>query len=254
MSEYFALYYTGTPFRLFSPSHLIAIMVVLAINVLLVLLIRWNKRPKLTEWIRYGLVALCILDLVAWQLWQVAVGVWSLAADSLPLHLCSIVTILAVPLLIGKSYRLYELLYFWALAGSGHGLLTPDLQIYGFPHFRFFEFFLGHGVNITVVVFMTAAHHYRPHWRSIGRMFVITNGYLLLIGLMNGLTGSNYLYIARKPEFPTLLDYLGQWPWYILGLEMIGVASCLLCYLPCMIYDWLVPPMRASLNGSARPR
>jgi hypothetical integral membrane protein (TIGR02206 family) len=253
MSTYFALYYTGAPFRLFSPSHLIAVGVVIAINVLLVVLIRRNNRPQLTEWIRYGLVALSILDLLAWQVWQAAVGIWSIA-DSLPLYLCSMATILGIPLLLGKSYRLYELLYFWALAGSGHGLLTPDLLIYGFPHFRFFEFFIGHAVTISVVIFMTVTEHWRPHWQSIGRVFILTNSYMVVVGFVNILTGGNYLYIARKPAFPTLIDYLGPWPWYILGLEVIGLLSCILCYLPFAVHDWLAPSVQTSLNRSTHPQ
>ncbi len=251
MSEYFVLSYTGAPFQRFGLPHLIAISTVIAINVLLVALLRRHYPPKLQEQIRYGLVVVSILNLLAWQLWQIAVGVWSIAS-SLPLQLCTLTGILCVPLLIWKPYRLYELLYFWGLAGSGHALLTPDLQIYGFPHFLFWQFFSDHGANMTVVIFLTVTEHYRPHWRSIGWTVLITSSYMLVIGLVNWLTGGNYLYLARKPAFPTLIDYLGPWPWYLLGLEVVGLLSCILCYLPFAIRDWSAPRLRAGKVGGSR--
>jgi hypothetical integral membrane protein (TIGR02206 family) len=248
MSEYFTLTYTGAPFQPFAPPHLIAILTVIAINVLLVAFLRRPHPPQRLTQIRYALIVLSILNLLAWQLWQLAVGVWSIAA-SLPLQLCTLAGVLSIPLLIWKPYRLYELLYFWGLAGSGHALLTPDLQIYGFPHFLFWQFFCDHGTNITVVLFLTVSEGYRPHWRSIGWTVLITSSYMLVIGLVNWLSGGNYLYLARKPASPTLIDYLGSWPWYILGLELVDVLSCIVCYLPFAIRDGLAARRRTGAVG-----
>jgi hypothetical integral membrane protein (TIGR02206 family) len=63
------------------------------------------------------------------------------------------------------------------------------------------------------------------------------NAYLLLMVVVNHWLGSNYLYIARKPDTPTLLDLLGPWPWYILGMEVVGAAIAGLLYLPFLIQD-----------------
>jgi uncharacterized membrane protein YwaF len=46
------------------------------------------------------------------------------------------------------------------------------------------------------------------------------------------------MYIARTPEFPTVIDYMGPWPWYIIGLELIGLTCFVLAYLPWAIRDW----------------
>lgn len=50
--------------------------------------------------------------------------------------------------------------------------------------------------------------------------------------------GNNYLFVADKPDFPTLLDALGPWPWYILQLELVGFAILFLLYIPFLIKDW----------------
>lgn len=54
----------------------------------------------------------------------------------------------------------------------------------------------------------------------------------------NALLGSNYMFIARKPDDPSLIDVLGPWPWYILSLEAVGLAICFILYLPFAIKDW----------------
>jgi uncharacterized membrane protein YwaF len=56
--------------------------------------------------------------------------------------------------------------------------------------------------------------------------------YSLIIMVINPLIRSNYLYFSQKPDFPTLLDYMGPWPWYILVIQVTGAITCLVLYLP----------------------
>ena len=86
-------------------------------------------------------------------------------------------------------------------------------------------------------LYMTWVEGYRPTWKSFRTVFVWTNIYMVVIFFFNLAIGSNYLFIAHKPEFPTLLDALAPWPWYILELELIALAICLLLYLPYIIKD-----------------
>ena len=89
------------------------------------------------------------------------------------------------------------------------------------------------------VVYMTFVEAYRPYWISVWRVILSTTVYMIGVGLINPLIGGNYLYVARKPPFPTLLDYLGPWPWYIIGLYGIGLVCIILVYLPFIIKDGL---------------
>jgi len=51
------------------------------------------------------------------------------------------------------------------------------------------------------------------------------------VGSINYLLGSNYMYLAIKPnvENPFLI---GDWPYYIIGLELAVVLHAILVYLP----------------------
>lgn len=173
---------------------------------------------------------------IAWHYWNLAYGRWTLQT-MLPLHLCSLLVWLGGWMLVTKSYKIYEFTYFMGIAGAVQVLATPDLGIYGFPHFRFFQTFLSHGLIVTAAIYMTVVEGMRPTWKSMIRVFVLMNLYTLAIYFVNDYLGSNYLMINHKPELPSLLDLLPEWPLYIAYMELIGVVSMLLLYLPFAIKD-----------------
>ena len=140
-------------------------------------------------------------------------------------------------MLIFKNYTIFEFAYFMGIGGAIQALLTPDIGIYGFPHFRFFQTFISHGLLVTSAIHMTTVEGFRPTWKSLQRIVVVMNLYMGIIFFANRWIGSNYLYVAHKPPGPTLLDVLPEWPWYLLYIEAIGMGVSLLLYLPFVIKD-----------------
>jgi hypothetical integral membrane protein (TIGR02206 family) len=128
-------------------------------------------------------------------------------------------------------------MYFMGIAGAIQALATPGLGMYGFPHFMFFQYFLSHGLIITSAIYMTVVEGFRPTWKSIPRIFIWMNLYALVVYFINLAIGSNYLLINTKPETPSLLDLLPDWPVYILYMELIGVIAVLLLYVPFAVKD-----------------
>lgn len=245
MNEFFALDWSGEPFILFGTKHLIALALVAMVNVALMVIgqrvpTRW--RPT----IRYTLAAILIVDEIGWHYWNWVTEQWTIQA-TLPFHLCSVLVFLSAYMLVTKSYGIFEFAYLLGIAGASQALLTPDAGIYGFPHFRFFQVFVSHGAIVTAAVYMAAVEGYRPIPRSIRNVLVKGNLYMIAVGILNALIGSNYLYIARKPETASLLDVLPPWPWYIPILEMIALLMIGLLYLPYAIKD--LKARRAALTA-----
>ncbi|NTW97157.1 MAG: TIGR02206 family membrane protein [Oscillochloris sp.] len=254
LSQYFGLTPLGPPFVLFSPQHLLGIAAVIVAAVAVALAAaRLPARPRAA--LRWGLAAFCVANWLGWDAWQLANGVWS-PAYSLPLQLCTLSVPVAALMLATRSRRIFEPLYFWCFAGATQALITPDLQAagYSFPHFRYWIFFTSHGSIYLAVAFAVAAWGFRPTWGSLPRAFLITNLLMALVGLVNWLTGGNYMFIARKPEYPTLIDALGPWPWYIIGLELIGLVAFTLVYLPYALRDrWPGSGVRGPGSGPRPP-
>ncbi len=235
MGEFITGEYQGAPFQLFGPPHLTALALVVLLNIWLIA--RGSRlKPRARRTWRYGLAAVLLVDEAIWHVWNVGTGKWSLQT-TLPFHLCSVFVFLSAVMLIRKDRRIYEFAYFLGIAGATQALLTPDAGPYGFPHLRFFQVMISHGCIVTAAIYMTAVEGFRPTWSSLRRVLVGGNLYMVAVGLVNAVLGSNYLFIARKPETASLLDVLPAWPWYIPVLEVIGAVLCLLLYLPFALKD-----------------
>ena len=235
MEQYFAYDYQGAPFVLFSAPHLAALLFLFLLNVVLLRFKGAAENIRCRVGIALGIVLW--LDEAAWHAWNLYHGHWSIQT-MLPLHLCSLLIWLSGLMLITRNYRIYEFVYFLGIGGAFQYLMTPDLGIYGFPHFRYFQAFLSHGLLLTSGIYMSVVEGLRPTWKSMLRVAVWSNIYMAVMFPLNVLIGSNYLMINGKPATASLLDLLPPWPIYILYMEAIGIATFLILYLPFLIKDW----------------
>lgn len=151
--------------------------------------------------------------------------------EALPMHLCDWAMIVVILALITRRQLFYELAYFWGLGGSSQALLTPDLPP-EIPFIEYLYFFATHGGVITAAFFLTVAWRLRPQRGAVGRAFAATNVYVAAAALLNMLTGANFGYLCEKPLSPSLLDYLGPWPWYIVSLEVVALTLFALLDIP----------------------
>jgi hypothetical integral membrane protein (TIGR02206 family) len=248
MIDLFSAEYQGPPFELFGTMHLGALIALAALNLLLLRVRGTSDRAKGS--IRWLLALALLGNEAAWHFWNYVHGRWILQT-LLPLHLCSLLVWTGAYMLITKNYRVYEFMYFMGIGGAIHALVTPGLGIYGFPHFVFFQYFLSHGLIITSAIFMTAVEGLRPTWKSMLRVFVWMNIYAAIVYSLNTRLGSNYLMINYKPDTPSLLDLLPEWPVYILYMEIIGIVTMILLYLPFAAKD-LIDRYRLNRDNASR--
>lgn len=221
------------PFTLFGTPHLVVLFLTVAIPVGLCL---WATRlPHVAHRIAIGIASVLVLNKLAVFTFACVYNTvpW---LERLPMHLCDWVTFIAAAALVLKRQTLYELTYFWGLAGTLQATITPDLP-FGFPHFYFFTFNISHSGILIAAAFLTFGLHFRPKAFSIIRAFLWLQGYLVTTVMVNLITGQNYGYLCRKPVNPSLLDHLGEWPWYILSLEILALAFFVVYYLPFGIYN-----------------
>jgi hypothetical integral membrane protein (TIGR02206 family) len=86
-------------------------------------------------------------------------------------------------------------------------------------------------------LWVTFIDGYRLTFKSVWKALLALDLYAVFVAVVNYFTGGNYLFISRKPSTPSLLDYLGPWPWYLISLEAVAVAIFLILYLPFAISD-----------------
>jgi hypothetical integral membrane protein (TIGR02206 family) len=169
-------------------------------------------------------VALVVAEL-SWQPYTLATHTWSVAA-SLPVQLCDVAAFVAAAALFWRRLLLVEVAYFWGLGGTPQALLTPDLKEH-FPSFPYLQFYVTHELVILAALFLVAGLALQPRRGAVRRIFLLTVGFAIVVGLIDLVTGGNYMYLRQVPVSGSLLDLMGPWPWYIaagVGLTLVALA------------------------------
>ena len=230
-SKFFSVYFNGEPFGLFSTVHIISLVTIFILSILLYVFSDKLKSDNTDKFFRHMLAYILIVTELSFQFWCAYNHVWTVEYN-LPFHLCSAATIICIVMLFKKSFKIYQLAYYWGLAGAAFALLTPDLSGYNYPHYVFFKYFILHGFIILSVLYMTFVHKYILSFKSVLNAFIITNLFAVIVAPIDGITGGNYLFLCKKPEVFTLLDYFGQWPWYIIPMEILVFFVFIILYIP----------------------
>jgi hypothetical integral membrane protein (TIGR02206 family) len=166
---------------------------------------------------------LLVADAVVFATDPIVHRTWS-ARDSLPLALCDVALVIAAAACWWPSQPLLiELTWFWGLAGTLQAVATPDLTV-GFPHLEFFEYVVGHLGIVIAAIYLVVGLGHRPRAGSVMRVFMITVVYTAFVGLIDAVTGADYMFLASRPVKWSLLSVLGPWPWYILSAAAVALV------------------------------
>jgi len=225
----------------FGPSHVYAVVVVFSIIALLIVNQQRIRNSKYVDVLRYTLATLIILQEISLNVYRAVIGEWSIAT-SLPLHLCGLGVLSTAIILITKSEKLFQSVFFIMLIGAVMALLTPAIDYnLGFPHYRYFQFFTSHGliaINFTFILFI---FNYQKNirYRHVLYNFVSLMVIAVVILGIDLLVDGNYMYLMGKPGEGTALDIFGAWPWYILNIFLFGLPVFFhVFYLPFFIRDF----------------
>jgi hypothetical integral membrane protein (TIGR02206 family) len=129
------------------------------------------------------------------------------------------------------------------LAGTLQGLLTPDLNV-GVPTLVFFEYVARHTGIVAASLLLVVGMGIAPRSGSILRVFIVV-GYTAVVGLVDAMTGANYVSLGQPPSEWTLLRLLGPWTRYTASAA--GVA---LVRFPLLDVPILAGRRRVQLAGS----
>ena len=182
-----------------------------------------DKRKILMMILGFTLISIELMQ----QLYLNHLGLWSLKT-SLPIHLCGISGILAGIMMFRSSHYGFEFLALIGSPGALHALLTPQLN-HGTIPFLIFKYYVSHAGIILVPLFLAIVLGYRIKRSSWYRVLLFCQVLLIIIGLTNYFIGSNYMYLAEKPLVNNPM-VVGEWPWYILGFEILGLVHILIFY------------------------
>jgi hypothetical integral membrane protein (TIGR02206 family) len=215
-------------FHLFGPAHLFILATVVALAAVLSLIQR--RLSPGTRWLRLTVGSALLLDSAVYYGYMINRGQLTFP-DHLPLELCDASLCLTIVALFTLNKAVYDLAYYWALAGATMALLTPNLWE-PFPSFGTVQFFIDHGLIVTGILYLAWSRQMRPRPWSVLRAMLVLNVLAVFVGAFDFFFKTDYMYLRAKPQNASLLDMLGPWPWYIGATELVSLVLFLLLYLP----------------------
>lgn len=218
----------GSNFHLFGAAHIVILAAVVALGASLALAQR--RMLHGSKWLRIGLGILLLADGVGWYAYLAAMG-QNVFPWQLPLELCNIVVYLVAIALLTLHRGVFDVAYYWVLAGSTMALLTPNLWEH-FPSVSTVQFFIAHGLVVSAALYLVWSRQIRPQRGSVVRAMIAVNLLALFDGAFDAVFKTDYMYLRAKPQNVSLLNYLGPWPWYVLSAEPVALALFLLLYWP----------------------
>lgn len=244
MQDFFRMFFgqgTEPEFALFTPAHIIPILLLIVAIFLLYRYRDFIKNSPYETNLRYILgFMLIICDMSYYWRLSALPALSNGAIEHLPIGVCAWSVIFCAFMVIGKSQRLFDIAYFWLLSGSLFALITPTPLTYCGPmRFRYYQFWLEHSLGYLSIFYMIFVHNMRPNRRSIFRSYTVLLGLAAFAAWVNSMIpGANYLYMARPESAPSVLDILP--PNYALRIViMVAVITLMfgLAYLPWYLKD-----------------
>ncbi len=161
----------------------------------------------------------------------------------LPLQLCHFAYWFAVVCLICQLYNYkhkqfyFNCACFLGFSGALQSIITVDLTgIYTLGDILALH--LQHSFIIMNLLWLIFAYGLKFNQKSIVQAFLFTNLMVIVVGIINYLLGSNYMYLCVPPDANNPL-LIGEWPYYILVLEMIFFIYGYIIYAPFLVIKYL---------------
>lgn len=210
-------------FTLYGPSHW-AVLLVFAAGATALVVVGCAYREvtgvrRVERWCGVVLFAL-----------QLGITLYSLGAarslaDAVPLQLSDLVTFTAAYALWSRKQWAFALTYYWGLVLSTQALVSPILRGPDFPDRDFLVFWGMHLLVVWTAIYLTWGVGLRPSWGDFRVTVAITACWAAVAMAFNGVTGTNYGFLNRKPATGSILDVLGPWPWYLIPEMVLIIAT-----------------------------
>ena len=225
-------------FQTFGSPHLVAIALTLVLPILLSLIAkRASSRSAATLGIVLG-VLLLGNELIHWGFRISGYGPGVFLRYFLPLHLCGIAMFATSIALMFRNQKFYEVAFFWGLVGSANAVITPGNLAVDYPQYRFFQYFIAHSGIVAGVLYATWGLKMRPTLGGLFRAFLWLHVLAAVAAIVNLLCGSNYMYLSSPPWGTVSPFFFLPWPWYLVFLDVFGLAMFFLVYAPVPITRW----------------
>ncbi len=198
--------------------------------VLFVLMLKYakNKTEVFNHKLIHKFACFVALFLASFHIYHIIWSNYNFNKD-LPLYLCSLMGLLIPILTYTKKQVWFEIFVFLIISGTIQGVVTPDITI-GFPSFDYFRYWIVHLGLLIIIFYYIKVFNYKPTLKSVFKSYMALQVYVVAMMLFNYAMNANYGYLNAKPKSASIIDYLGDWPYYIIKADVVLLVVFLLIY------------------------
>jgi len=174
-------------------------------------------------------------SLIRWffvQIYSLYNGTWVIESN-LPLQMCSFSSLICGIVMFYPNKRFYEFIYYVGIPSAFHAFITPEFTL-GTEGYFFYDYYLNHSLIALIPLYLTFVLRFKPRKLS----WLTTLGYsqilIIIAAFSNWILNANYMYLSKKPIVNNPF-IMGEWPWYIIGLQFAGLIHFIILYIPFFI-------------------
>lgn len=232
-------------FSAYGTSHQVVLVLLLVGAVALVWVGRTYRDSDTADRVGKMLAVVTLMFTLPLQVRYFTPGAFELDR-TLPLQLCDLSWMVSSYALWTHRHWAVALTYYWGLTLTTQAIITPDLTV-NFPDVGFILFWGMHLLIVWAAVYLTWGLGLAPDWRSYRTAIVATAAWAVTVFAFNLVADTNYGYLNAKPAAASILDLLGDWPWYVFAeIAIVSLVWAL------MTWPWVALAAKRG-TGSAKP-
>jgi len=150
--------------------------------------------------------------------------------EDLPLHLCNYGLVIAAIGMVTRNRFCFEFAYLTGTTAVLQALLTPNLDdLQNLT--EYVVYFVHHALIIQFALWNVVVDGMVTRRGAVWRTFAFLNLMILPVAVVNWLLDANYMYLREIPNVDNPLVF-GDWPRYIVNVEVIGLLLLILANIP----------------------
>jgi len=208
-------------------NHLNHTIITLGVIALL-LIIRYRVHNYNFHLLDLFLGFLPILIEIIFQIQSIYYREWTII-KTLPLEI-SYLTSFAIPVFLYKPSRKLQSWIFYIGIWSASAAFLNTIMMGEEPWHMLLRYYGHHGVLLYFGISIYISG-YRPSLKDYYNTAKIMLLIIFIIGLINKIIGSNYMFTRFKPAGMNLTLLMADWPYYFIIIVSIGLVFCYLLYL-----------------------
>jgi len=185
---------------------------------------KFKNNKSLDKKMRYGFGVLLAVIYSSHYIFRFAL--YGFDTIILPFHLCGIAMFLAVILLFTNNRILFSFVMLTGIAGGLISLTNPILG-YDSGYYRYYQFFIAHGILVLVPFYYLFVYNFIPKTSEIIKSFIILQIIAIFMMVFNYYMNTDFMFLffdkAKIEKFPSIAKF-GGIPYYIILVEIAGMA------------------------------